>query len=164
MFELMTTAMKRSNVLIVLMLLAASASFMKCGSDPDPEPNAQDEQLKKLSQTWKKTSVTVDGSAPDVSYDNFTLTISGNPGDNTFNFSTAGRPSLSPWPASGTFTFGTDFATVVNRDDDVVFTYSVSATQLSLTFTYPPPSCPTCPGYAGRTTVVNGSWSMTFGL
>lgn len=163
MFELTTTTMKRTKFLIVLTLFLASASFWQCGSDPAPAKDPQDEQLEKLSQTWKATSVTLDGVA-QTNYGSFELTISGTAGNPTFNFVTANRPAgakSSPWPASGTFTFETDFNTTVKRDDDVIFTYTVSATQLQLTFGY---TCPTCLGYDARTSNVNGQWSMTFGL
>jgi len=164
MFELTIIMMKRSKVLIALTLFGASASFWQCGSDPAPAKDPQDEQLAKLSQTWKATSVTLsNGGAPatQTGYDNFTLTISGTPGNATFNFSTSGRPAgtkSSPWPASGTFTFETDFNTTVKRDDLVIFTYFVTATQLELDFTY------TGAGFDARTSSINGSWKMIFGL
>lgn len=166
MFELTTLMMKRTKFLIVLALVGASVSFWQCGSDPAAAPDPQDEQLKKLSQTWNATAVTFN-STPVTGYDNFTLAISGTPGQDTFNYTVTGRPAgiVTPWPASGTFTFGTDFATVVIRNDGsgvtIPVTYSVSATQLQLTFTY---DCPTCTGYTGRTSNVNGNWSFTFGL
>lgn len=166
MFELTTTMMKRTKFLIALTLLGASVSFWQCGSDPAPAEDPQDAQLKKLSQTWKATAVTFN-STPVTGYENFTLTVSGTPGQDTFNYTVTGRPAgvVTPWPASGTFTFGTDFATVIIRNDGsgvtIPVTYSVSATQLQMTFTY---DCPTCTGYTGRTTNVNGNWSFTFGL
>ena len=163
MFELTTTTMKRTNFLIVLALLGVSASFWQCGSDSAAAPNPRDEQLKKLSKTWKATAVTfnstpVDGYSPTTG--NFTITMSGTPGQATFDYSTTGRPSgiKTPWPASGKFTFGTDFSTVVTRDDAIQVTYSVSATQLQMTFTY------AGAGFTGRTSNVEGSWSFTFGL
>jgi hypothetical protein len=165
--------MKRTKFLIVLALLGASVSFWQCGSDPAPAANPQDEQLTKLSQTWKATAVTfnstpVGGYTPSgTPAGNFQITMSGTPGQSTFNYTVTGRPAgvVTPWPASGTFTFGTDFATVIIRNDGsgvtIPVTYSVSATQLQMTFTY---DCPTCTGYTGKTTNVNGNWSFTFGL
>ncbi len=163
MFELTTTMMKKTKFLITLALVGVSAFFWQCGSDPAPATNPQDEQLKKLSQTWKATAVTfnstpVDGYSPTTG--NFIITMSGTAGQSTFDYSTTGRPAgvKTPWPASGKFTFGTDFSTVVTRDDGIQVTYTVSATQLQMTFTY------VGAGFTGRTSNVEGSWSFTFGL
>jgi hypothetical protein len=166
MFELTTMMMKRSKVLIMLALLMASASFWKCGSPSPAPPDPQDEQLKKLSQTWKCTGATLD-SSPVTGYENFTLTISGTAGQDTFNYTTTGRPagSPTPWPASGQWTFGTDFATTVIRSDyNLPVTYSVNATTLQLTFNYADCAGVPCVPYTGRTANVSGQWSFTFGL
>lgn len=160
MFELTTTMMKRSKFLIVLTLLGASASFWQCGSDPAPPVNPQDEQLKKLSFTWKATAVTFNAT-PVTGYENFEITMAGTLGQPTFNYTTTGRPAgiKTPWDANGTFTFpATDFATIITRNDNIPVTYSVSATQLQMTFTY------AGAGFTGRVGNVEGSWSFTFGL
>jgi hypothetical protein len=151
--------MKRTQFLIVLALFAAAASFVQCGSDSSAPPDPEDEQLKKLSQTWKATSVTFN-SAPVTGYENFQLTMSSTASDPPLNFTTSGRPSgiKTPWDASGSFEFGTDFATVLKRNDNILVTYSVSSTQLQMTFTY------TGAGYTGRTSNVEGAWTFTFGL
>ncbi len=166
MFELTTIMMKRSKFLIVLALIGVSASFWQCGSDSAPAPNPQDEQLKKLSQTWKiSTSAAANpvtfNSTPVTGYDNFEITMSGTPGNATFDYTVAGRPSgvKTPWNTAGKFTFdATNFSTLVKREDDILVTYSVTATQLQMTFTY------AGAGFTGRTSNVEGSWSFTFGL
>ena len=157
--------MKRSKILIMLALLGVSASFLQCGSDPKPATDPRDEQLTKLSQTWKVSTSTAASpvtfnSTPVTGYDNFTLTLSGTAGNPTFNFTSSGRPVgiKTPWDASGTFTFETDFNTVIKRNDDILVTYSVSATQLELTFTY------TGAGFTGRTSNVEGTWKFKFGI
>jgi len=151
--------MKRTKLFIVLALFGVAMSFWQCGSDPAPATDPQDEQLTKLSHTWTTTNVTFN-SSPVTGYENFEITLTGTAGQDTFNFSVTGRPAgtnNTPWPASGTFTFGTDFATILNRDDGTVVTYSVSSTQLQMTFTY------NGTGFSGsRTNVVNGNWSFTF--
>jgi hypothetical protein len=160
MFEVTTNRMKRTRLFVVLALLGVATSFWQCGGDPAPAEDPKDAQLKKLSQTWKATAVTFN-STPITGYENFQITMTGTVGQSTFNYNTTGRPSgiLTPWAASGTFTFGTDFSTVLNRDDGTVVTYSVTATQLQMTFTY------TGAGYTGsRVNNVNGSWSFVFGL
>jgi len=157
MFELTTTIMKRTKVLIILALFAGSVSFWQCGSDPAPAPDPQDEQLTKLSQTWRATVVTFN-STPVTGYENFQITLSGTAGQDVFNYSVTGRPSgtLTPWPASGTFTFGSPFSEVIIRDDAIPVTYVVSATQLEMTFTY------AGTGFTGRTSNVQGSWGFRF--
>ncbi|MDZ4716333.1 MAG: hypothetical protein SH819_12785 [Cytophagales bacterium] len=158
--------MKRSNLLIALILLGISASFMNCGSDPAPAVDPKNAQLTKLSKTWKVINAASDvtfttGSSPQpvAGYGSFTVTVTSTPGSSTFNYSITGRPSpTTAWPASGTFTFETDFATVVKRDDGILITYSVTDTKLQLNFNY------TGAGFNSRVGNVQGSWSFTLGL
>jgi len=66
---------------------------------------------------------------------------------------------LSPWAAAGKFTFETDFATAVKRDDGLPVTYSVTdkqPVQLQMTFNY------SGAGIAGRVSNVKGTWVFTF--
>lgn len=164
MFEITTRRMKRTRFLIVLALLGVAASFWQCGSDSSPTPNPQDEQLAKLTKTWKATSVrfAVTGTPqPVTGYDSFTLTMTGTPGQSTFDFSTTGRPSGTNnncWPASGKFTFGTAFETVLLRDDGIQVTYTVNESVLQMNFTY------AGGGFSGRTSSIEGAWVFEFGL
>ncbi|MBY0434841.1 MAG: hypothetical protein K2U26_12095 [Cyclobacteriaceae bacterium] len=132
-------------------------SDSSCKKSTSPGESIPDQQLKKISKTWKVTSVTL-GGTQQTNYTNFQLTASGTAGSTTFGYSTTGRPALSPWPASGTFTFGTDPATQLTRDDGLPVTYIVSETQLQLTFNY------TGRGIGGRVGNVEGNWIMNFGL
>lgn len=143
----------------ILFVALAVTLFTYSGCKPSSKPGESipDQQLKKISKTWKVTSVTLDGTA-QTTYTNFQLTASGTAGSTTFGYSTTGRPPLSPWPASGTFTFGTDPTTQLTRDDGLPITYSVSDTQFQLTFNY------SGNGIAGRVNNVKGTWVMTFGL
>ena len=150
----------------MLALLGASAVFMGCSGPTPPAPNPQDEQLAKLSHTWTATAVTMDSQPVSGYVGTFKLTISGDPGQTTFDYTTSGRPTgPTPWPPSGQWTFGTDFSTVVIRSDyDLPVTYSVNATTLQLTFDYG--HCPNtgiaCDDYTGRMASVAGQWSFTF--
>ena len=149
--------MKSLKYLVVAALLGASLAFMRCSSPSGPTTTAQDDLLKKLSgKAWKVQTVTFN-NLPDLTYTNFALTITGTKGSLPFDYSTAGRPATSPWPAAGKFTFSTtDFSQIVIRDDNnLPVNYVVSATALQLTFTY------AGTGFAGR---VAGSWVFTFGL
>ncbi len=145
--------MKSFKILLAVVLLGTLMTYSGCKSNSGPGQTPQDAQLVALTKTWKFSSVTLDGTA-QTGYTGFTLTVSSTPGQTTFGFNTAGRPALSPWPASGTFTFGTDFATQLVRDDQVPITYSVSATQLQMSFNY---------SGAGFTRInnVKGNWIYT---
>ena len=152
--------MKMFRSLAVIVVAAAIFNLTSCGSDPAPEKSPQDQQLEKLSKTWKMTSVTQDGNAPQDPYTGFQLGITSTAGQTTFSYTTTGRPTgtFSPWGPSGTFTFGSDFATTLTRDDGTTITYAVSATQLQMTFTY------SGAGYQTRAGVFTGNWVFTFGL
>ena len=163
MFELTKNLMKRTNLLIALLLLTVSFAFWGCPDPAAPAVSPKDAQLTKLTKTWKATSVTYGSSgSPQTGYESFTLTVTSTPGSETFSYTTTGRPASStnpvPWPPSGTFTFEPDFATLVKRDDGTIVTYSVTATQLQLTFNY------TGSGFTSRTGNVVGDWSFTMGL
>jgi hypothetical protein len=131
-----------------------------CKKDKGPGESIEDIQLGKLSKTWIFTSVELDGQA-QTGYDNFALTISGTAGNTSFGYSVNGRPATSPWPASGAWSFGVVPETQIVRDPDSTndrldLTYSVSDTQLQITFNF------TGTGYpGGRTNNVNGQWVFT---
>ncbi len=162
--------MKGFKFLLAVGLIGILFTYSGCSKKSDPTPSAQDQQLTKLSKTWKCKSVTLDNSPPIVpagyNYTSMTLTVTGTAGNTTFGYTTAGRPTgtkTSPWAASGTFTFGTvtdhtSFATLVTRDDGLPITYSVNDTQLQLTFNY------TGAGFDGRVNQVAGNWVYVFGL
>ena len=152
--------MRIFKLLLSAALIGALFTYSGCGSDAAPAPSIKDTQLKSLSKTWKCTSATLQGAA-QTGYGSFQLVISGTAGNDTFGYTTTGRPpgtKSSSWAASGTFTFGTDPATQLTRDDALPITYSVSATQLQITFTY------AGSGYDGRVSNVVGTWVYTFGL
>ena len=148
--------MKSFKFILSAALIGVLFSYSGCKKTTS-EPDPKDTQITKLSYTWKltKNEAKLDGQA-QPGYDNFQLTISGSAGQTSFGYTTTGRPALSPWPASGTWTFGTDFATQVVRDDGLPVTYSVSDTQLQITFNY------TGAGIAGRVNNVKGNWVYTF--
>lgn len=154
--------MRSAKFLPIVAIVFVLPMLFGCPSKNNPTPNGPDQQLTKLSKSWKCTSATLDNTpqtaANNADYSAFVLTLSGTAGQTTFNYSCAGRPKpLSPWPASGTFTFGTDFATSVTRtEDNIPVTYSVTDSQLQITFNY------SGAGYAGRVDNVKGNWVFTF--
>jgi hypothetical protein len=92
----------------------------------------------------------------------FTLTLSGTVGalaSAPFNYTTTNPAvKLSPWAASGTFTFDAiSPSTIVKRDDATVVTYTASDTQLTMSFNFSGAGFP-----RGRAEVVKGQWEFTF--
>jgi hypothetical protein len=167
--------MKAAKLFITVIAIGSLFTFSNCGdSKPAAEP-LPDKQLRLLTgtnQVWKLTAVTLDGvdqlktATPAGPYDKatFTLTLSGTKGSASFNYAVAGRPALSPWKTSGTWTFGTDPATQITRDPSIVsdkleMTYNVTdpAATLSIQFNFQGA------GYT-RTDQVKGNWVFTFGL
>ena len=161
--------MKSLRILMSVALLGILITYSNCGGSKNPEPPIQEVQLGKLSKAWKLTSVTLDGANRNTEYgvgggSAFSLTISGSPTATSYAYTTANRPSLSPWKGSGSWTFGTDPATQVIRDPDnssdkLDMTYSVNETQLQITFTFNGNGYPN-----SREEVVKGTWIFTFGL
>ncbi len=147
--------MKRNRLLPLVVIILVLPVLFGCPSKNEPTPSGTDQQLTKLSKTWKATSAKLDG-ADQTGYTSFTIKLSGAAGATTFDYTTTGRPALSPWAAAGKFTFGTDFATQLTRDDSLPVTYSVTDTQLQMTFNY------SGAGIAGRVNNVKGNWVFTF--
>jgi hypothetical protein len=155
--------MKSLKLVLLLLSVGVLFSLTNCGGDSKPAESVADQQLTKLSKTWKLTSVTLDGTAVTTpSYAAFQLVVTGTKGATSFGYTTAGRPSLSPWKASGTWSFvkGQE-PTAITRDPDTAdtlpITYVVSETTLELNFTF------TGAGYT-RTDQVKGNWVFKFGL
>lgn len=157
--------MKPLKFILLLLCVGALFSLTNCGSDSKPTESISDQQLTKLSKTWKLTSVTLNGTAVTTpSYAAFQLVVSGTKGATSFGYTTSGRPTLSPWKASGTWSFVTgQETTLITRDPDntsdkLEMTYLVSESTLELSFNF------TGPGYQGRTDQVAGNWVFKFGL
>lgn len=148
----------KSTVKAILMgaVFAIFLISQGCKKDSGPGETIEDIQLGKLSKTWSFSSVQLDG-VDQTGYDNFSLTISGTAGNTSFGYSVSGSPTPNPWPASGTWSFGATPETQIVRDpgtaDELDLTYSVSATQLQITFNFSGSGYP-----GGRTSNVNGQW------
>lgn len=144
------------KLLFVIAIIMMVLALVDCKSKgEDPGPSDQDLQLEKLTAAWTCTAATRDDVNQD-GYTNFKLNISGTAGSDSFGYSASGRPSLSPWPASGTWKFGSNAGSELTRDTDLPVAYSVTENQLELTFTY------SGNGFNGRVTEVNGQWKFTF--
>ncbi|MBX2962420.1 MAG: hypothetical protein KF687_07905 [Cyclobacteriaceae bacterium] len=150
------------------MILAGAVVFLtNCGGD-DPEKPAQQVQLERLSKTWNIVSASLDGAPRTGDFTNFKLTFSGtfnaNNPNGPYNYSVTGaRPTPSPWPASGQWSFvsvGSGDSGSLVRSDDVPMVYSINSSgQLTLELT-----CTSCDygGASGRVEAVNGVWTFVF--
>lgn len=143
-------------------LIVVLFTYANCGGDPPAPPPVTDVQFDKLNKTWKINTVSLDGVDKTSDYTGFQLTFSGTKGTPPFNYATTARPSLSPWPASGTWDFGAAPETQIIRDkgtaDELSVTYAVTEATLTVSFTF------NGTGYSARTEVVKGAWVYTFGL
>lgn len=155
--------MKAFKVLSLLGLVVVLLTYSGCGGGSDPEPSVTEVQLGKLSKTWKINTVTLDGVDRTADYSAFQLVLSGSAAATSFDYTTSGRPALSPWKASGKWEFGTTPETQIIRDkgtgaDELNLTYAVTESTLSITFRF------NGDGYTARTSVVKGDWIFTFKL
>jgi hypothetical protein len=153
-----------SRLLSVLAIASLGLAYVGCGGGDDEEA-VEKSQLTKLSNVWNISSVTLDGTQR-TDFTNLTLTISGafdskNP-KGPYNYTMGGtRPNPSPWPASGTWSFGSNVLTQLIRHDDAStdqdMTYTLTSTELTISFNY------SGVGFAGsRVNQVAGNWVFTF--
>ncbi|MBX2970193.1 MAG: hypothetical protein KF803_12555 [Cyclobacteriaceae bacterium] len=154
-----------SRLASLLIVAGALVFFSNCGGD-DPKDPVQKTQLSKLSKTWTIVSAQLGSTirTPEFQTPNFTLTISGafnsNNPNGPYNYSVGGtRPTPSPWPASGQWSFavtGTGDTGSLQRSDGLTMAYTISSSgQLTLTF-----ECEDCDYAGSRTEEVNGVWTF----
>ena len=152
-----------ANSALVILALASLLTYSGCKPPEPPVVPITDVQLEKLVGKWNATgtgsNVTLDGINKKSDYSNFKLEISGNLGATEFGYTTTGRPALSPWPSSGTWSFdATSPETMIIRDpetgDELIMNYSISDVQLQITFNF------SKAGYS-RTKKVTGEWIYT---
>src|SRR5688572_15060609 len=150
--------MKLYNRMIVI--LGLTGIFLSgCGDDETPSAKAK--QLNTISGTWEIASVTIDNVDVTSEYSAFELTLSGSASSEVFAYGVVGRPGLSPWPAGGTWNFGSDLKSDLVRDPNTVdvlhMNYAVTKTQLTIEFMF------TGLGYeASRVNSVEGNWVYMF--
>ncbi len=150
-----------ARILSLIILLAVATLYTSCGGDDGPTKTQEEIQLEKLkANPWNISSVTLDGTNRLTDFTNLKLTFGGTfvtGGTYTYSF-TGSRPNPSPWPASGTWEFGpTATSMMVRLDDDLPMNYTLTDTQLTITFTY------SGAGFAGgRVEQVEGNWEFIF--
>ncbi len=138
-----------AGVFILLQLSGCGSG----GTDPQPVTNSKQDEVKAklISPTWKIQSVSVDGTDKTSLYKDLSV-----------KFTATGFTSTSGgaiWPASGTWSFTSDDASAIKRDDGLVVTLQeVTDTSLKLALTW----SKTTIG-PGRTGSVSGNHLFSFG-
>lgn len=158
--------MKIALRLLSLMILVLVTSFyMGCKDKDEDKKTVEQTQLEKLKGVWVIQTATDDNGDRTADFANVTLTLGGTYAEGgTYQYSLTGtRPDPSPWPADGTWKFGTNKTTDIIRDpntnNEIPMSYTVSATDLVLQFTVPDGSAG-WPGGRGKS--VTGGWTFTF--
>ena len=135
------------NQYISILFIACTVLIIGCKSD-SADPTPQDNQKTLLINnglSWTLGTVTKDGLDVTDQFAGFKLTV----GDFTY---TTVNALPSAWPASGSWSFANEAGTLVDRNDGVQITVSVSTTSLKLTFNV------TGLGDGGRVKGVDGTY------
>lgn len=148
------------KIVLALGIVCFLMTYSGCKKNPPAPVPVTDQQLDLLTKSpWNATGVTLDGVDKMSDYANFVLTMTGTKGNPQFTFSTAGRPTLSPWPLNGNFTFDSNSpATKLSRNDTppVAVDYTATASTLTMNFDF------NGNGYTARIGSVKGHWIFTF--
>ncbi|HLT73521.1 MAG TPA: hypothetical protein VKZ68_00505 [Ohtaekwangia sp.] len=146
-----------TRILSLAILVSGTLYFTACDDGEGEKKSEKEEQIDKLVGAWNVSAATYDGEDQMDDYGVMQIAIARASAD-ALTFTVTGRPEkLTPWPASGTFTFGSPITSKLIRDDGVEITYAVSGN--NLTFTMENYSGT---GYEGRTSTVAGDWVFTF--
>lgn len=141
--------------------------FFSCNNDEATKKTDEEVQLALLSKTWKLLQVNFEDTEDRTSsFSDGKLILSGSyvtAGTYDFSF-TGSRPTLSPWPASGKWKFGSNVNQDIIRNptpsspsENLPLNYTVTESQLTITFT-----CVTCDFPGGRKGAINGEWEFIF--
>lgn len=151
--------MKLYNGIILIMFGLTGVLLSGC-NDGD-QPSAKEKQLNSISGTWKISSASLDGQDVTADFAGFEVTFSGAPDADLFTYGVKGRPDLSPWPAGGTWSFGSDLKSTLVRDpgtsDELLIDYSITGSQLTMEFFFQGTGFK-----AGRVAGTDGNWAFTF--
>jgi hypothetical protein len=128
-----------SRILSLLALVSMTVFFAGCDKGDDNKKSAKDQEIAKLVGTWQAVAGGVEyENAPQASYDDFEITISGDAGDDALGFTTDNRPAgTGPWDGSGELSFQSPISDhVLLTSEGVEVHYTVTATTLLLDFNY----------------------------
>lgn len=155
-----------TRILSLVILFVVTTFYIGCRDKDTDKKTEEETQLIKLKSVW--TLVTAnDGQDRTADFPNLKLTLEGNYVEGgTYNYSFTGtRPDPSPWPAQGTWKFGTVKTTDIIRDpggsNEIAMNYTVTDTNLIITFNIPDGSAG-WPGGTSRVKSVTGDWEFTF--
>jgi hypothetical protein len=157
--------MKLTTRILSLLVLAGIIFISGCGPDPKPKKSDEEKQFEKLAVKWDLVSAS-DGDDRTADFVDLVLNLSGTFAEGgTFNYDFTGtRPNPSPWPKSGTWKFGdtvtSDLIRDPGTDNELAMEYTVTDTNLTITFTIPDGD----PGFPGGSRVgnVTGTWTFEF--
>lgn len=143
----MKTLFRSSSIIVPLCILI---TFQNCKQDA--APSEQEVVLSALTGvTWKVGAVTIDGVDKNAMYPGLTVSFAAS----TFS-STNGK---LVWPATGTWTFGSDNGRILVRDDGIsVSITDISDSQLKLALSWTKTTLD-----AGRPASLRGAHVFTFG-
>jgi hypothetical protein len=153
-----------TRILSLLVLSGLVVFFAGCDKENNKKKSQAEKQFDKLKSSWSLTSAN-DGTDRTSDFPSLVLSVSGTfAEDGEYNYAFTGtRPNPSPWPADGTWKFGSDPASDIIRDPETDYelpmTYTVSETTLEINFTIPDGD-PGFPG--GRVNSVSGDWTFVF--
>jgi hypothetical protein len=160
-----------SRILSLVILIVIATVYMGCKKSEDEKKTEEQTQLEKLKGVWTIVSANDGGDRTEDFIDDtdpnnkMKLTLEGNYAEGgIYNYSLTGpRPVVSPWPASGTWKFGTNKLTELIRDpnteNEIPMNYTVTDSDLIIDFVIPADN-EGWPG--GRTGSVVGEWTFTF--
>jgi hypothetical protein len=156
-----------TRILSLLTLAALTTFYVSCDKGGGEKQSEEEVQFGKLKSSWELVTAN-DGVDRTADFPNLVLTLTGTYAQGgTYNYSFTGtRPNPSPWPASGTWKFGTNVAQELIRDPgtantELNMTYTVTGSSLIITFLIPDGHT----GWAGGTSrekSVSGNWTFTF--
>jgi hypothetical protein len=148
-----------ARILSLLLLVSAALFYAGCDGDNGNKDSEETVQFNKLKGTWSATIVD-DGIEERVDFPGLTLTIGQSGSSYNYIFAATSWPSISPIPDDlDTFKFkeGAVMNTIIRNTDQLEMNYTVSDTQLVLTFTY------AGVGFTnGRVNNVAGDWEISF--
>lgn len=155
--------MKKLSYLLSAGVLVAMLAVVGCKKDDGGSITPEDAAGANFAGTWavgSSGSVMFDTDDRTTEYSNFTLTVNYSAGQGSGTYSaTGGQSGASPWPASGTWSFNSDTpgaeSFAVTRDDGLVVNVALTATDMTMTFTFDDSV-----NQGSRVEAVNGSWTF----
>jgi len=155
--------MKKLSYLLSAGVLVAMLAVVGCKKDDGGGITPEDAAGANFAGTWavgSSGSVMFDSDDRTTEYSNFTFTVNYSAGQGSGTYSaTGGQSGASPWPASGTWSFNAESpgaeSFAVTRDDGLVVNVALTATDMTMTFTFDDSV-----NEGSRVEAVNGNWTF----